>query len=60
MKGGIQMFKGNRTYMTIASIVLVAIAGAVGSSEIIFLSPEVTAAAIGVLGALAMYFRREA
>jgi len=54
------MFKGNRTYMTIASIVLVAIAGAVGSSEIIFLSPEVTAAAIGVLGALAMYFRREA
>jgi len=51
--------KGRRTYITIAAIVLVAVAGAVESGPV-FLSPEVTTATIAVLGALAAYFRKAA
>jgi len=40
-------------------MVLVAAAGAIESGPV-FLSPEVTTATIGVLGALAAYFRKAA
>ena len=50
------MLKGFRTYGTIVAIVIVA--GISVLEGTVILSPEVTASVIGLLGALAMYFRK--
>jgi len=52
------MFKGKRTYGAIAAIVI--IAGMAVLESVVILSPEITASIIGLLGALAVYFRHEA
>jgi len=54
------MLKGNRTYLTIAAIVLVTLASIVETGGVAILSPEVTAATVTILGAIAAFFRRQA
>ncbi len=52
------MFKGNRTYGTIAAIVILAVVSVL--EGVVILSPEITAGVLGLLGAFAIYFRHEA
>jgi len=58
MKGGIKMFKGKRTYGFIIATVIVAVISVLEGAVIV--SPELTAAGITFLGALAVYFRHQA
>lgn len=54
------MLKGYRTYLSIAAVVLVTLAGIVETGGVAVLSPEVTAATVVVLSAIAAFFRRQA
>jgi len=51
-------FKGKRTYGFIVATVLVAVISVLDGAVII--SPEITAAGIALLGAIAVYFRKVA
>jgi len=52
------MFKGKRTYGFIIATVIVAVISVLEGAVIV--SPELTAAGITFLGALAVYFRHQA
>ena len=47
--------KGNRTYLSIAAIILTVLASSLG--DVKMLTPEVTSGIVTLLGALAAYFR---
>lgn len=51
--------KGSRTYLAIIGIILVELIATYGKGVVV-LTPEVTAAGVTLLGALAAYFRRQA
>ncbi len=53
-------FTGKRTYMTIGFMVVTGLLGLLEFGGATILSPEVTAGLVAVLGAFAVYFRREA
>lgn len=53
-----QMFKGKRTFITIGLMVVVALQAVLPSFTV--LSPEISAAIVTLLGALAAYFRSQA
>ena len=54
------MFKGYRTYLSVVAIVITVVLGVIESGGTVILSPEITAAVVALLGAFAVYFRRQA
>ena len=54
------MLKGARTYLSLLGIVLTVLAGVLETGGVAILTPEITAAIVGVLVAFAAYFRKHA
>ncbi len=54
------MFKGKRTYMALAAIGFTVALGIIQSGGTAVFSPEVTAAVVTILTAVAAYFRHAA